>query len=601
MLPGYGLPVTHKVKKYGEHAPFLFGLEQDWQAPTLTHREIRVLGIVESITNKDEWWKKVLDPEISLKWKREMLEMPDPGRERQGGFTETMADAVLIELVKKAEMYEQTGLIPVMDYGAYAIKSDSLLDDELKNALIAAVAPLEHVPESRQDWHPGSDGKVLDLVHPSLWPLVYGLSRIVPDKRIPLCDSLDYCGSGLIIPKPDRPDLLPPNGMFYRNESHNRAISDRFQWLPCDVDLTGDKPRIDSYINNLHPVRHANLYQIIERFIEKSLPAWDIVSQSTQEAFDVVRFEPLEGIEYKCSVPDICNGYCQASNRPDKEDGSNITDDDVVWDEIERLNNEWFQQTHELIFPEPKTDVDDLVPLSVNDVRMRGFFDDAKRIQVIVKLANIHLTPEKPSYDGGSWHVEGQYNEHIAATALYYYDSDNITDSHLSFRTAPDREELASEFNYEQGDFEPIERIYAIKAWEEKIQDIGSVLTRQGRALFFPNVYQHRVSPFELADKTRPGHRKILALFLVDPRVPIISTANVPPQQKDWWLEGVEQVAALGALPTEIREMVQQGVDFPISETVAKELRKELMEERTVMTGEAEGRMARHEWSFCEH
>jgi hypothetical protein len=29
-------------------------------------------------------------------------------------------------------------------------------------------------------------------------------------------------------------------------------------------------------------------------------------------------------------------------------------------------------------------------------------------LQIIVKLANIHLTPENPSYEGGSWHVEGQ-------------------------------------------------------------------------------------------------------------------------------------------------------------------------------------------------
>ena len=28
--------------------------------------------------------------------------------------------------------------------------------------------------------------------------------------------------------------------------------------------------------------------------------------------------------------------------------------------------------------------------------------------QAIAKLANIHLTPEKPRYEGGSWHVEGQ-------------------------------------------------------------------------------------------------------------------------------------------------------------------------------------------------
>jgi len=29
-------------------------------------------------------------------------------------------------------------------------------------------------------------------------------------------------------------------------------------------------------------------------------------------------------------------------------------------------------------------------------------------LQVIVKLANIELTPENPKYHGGVWHVEGQ-------------------------------------------------------------------------------------------------------------------------------------------------------------------------------------------------
>lgn len=29
-------------------------------------------------------------------------------------------------------------------------------------------------------------------------------------------------------------------------------------------------------------------------------------------------------------------------------------------------------------------------------------------LQIIVKLANIELTPEKPEYGGGSWHIEGQ-------------------------------------------------------------------------------------------------------------------------------------------------------------------------------------------------
>lgn len=38
---------------------------------------------------------------------------------------------------------------------------------------------------------------------------------------------------------------------------------------------------------------------------------------------------------------------------------------------------------------------------------------DFGRLQIIVKLATIYLSPEKPAYDGGSWHVEGQLNENM--------------------------------------------------------------------------------------------------------------------------------------------------------------------------------------------
>lgn len=50
------------------------------------------------------------------------------------------------------------------------------------------------------------------------------------------------------------------------------------------------------------------------------------------------------------------------------------------------------------------------------------------------------LTPEKPDYNGGSWHIEGQLNERICASVLYYYDSENITESFLAFRQKVDRD-----------------------------------------------------------------------------------------------------------------------------------------------------------------
>lgn len=37
-------------------------------------------------------------------------------------------------------------------------------------------------------------------------------------------------------------------------------------------------------------------------------------------------------------------------------------------------------------------------------------------LQIIVKLANIELTPEKPEYEGGTWHVEGQLVTSVIST-----------------------------------------------------------------------------------------------------------------------------------------------------------------------------------------
>ena len=61
---------------------------------------------------------------------------------------------------------------------------------------------------------------------------------------------------------------------------------------------------------------------------------------------------------------------------------------------------------------------------------------DFPELKVIVKLANIELTPKNPTYRGGSWHVEGCDNEKIVATILYYYEMDNIVESSISFRAA---------------------------------------------------------------------------------------------------------------------------------------------------------------------
>lgn len=223
-------------------------------------------------------------------------------------------------------------------------------------------------------------------------------------------------------------------------------------------------------------------------------------------------------------------------------------------------------------------------------------------LQVIVKLANIHLTPENPTYEGGSWHVEGQLNERICASAIYYHSAENITDNYLSFqhRTTQD-----VDIPYEQNRHEWLEVIFGCEQDGPTLQNIGHVLTRQGRLLTFPNTLQHLVEPFQLADPSRPGHRKLLALFLVDPNIHILSTAHIPCQQQEWWAESVRLKTLgpknyLGKLPNEIWDMIVDMVEeFPLKLKEAKLLRQELMDERATYTRYHKNSF--ESFSLCEH
>lgn len=145
------------------------------------------------------------------------------------------------------------------------------------------------------------------------------------------------------------------------------------------------------------------------------------------------------------------------------------------------------------------------------------------------------------------------------------------------------------------------------------------------------------MSSFELKDRTKPGHRRFIALWLVDPTLRILSTANVPPQRLDWWMDSLlgisaedrdaalskmppEIVALLkengldantppspeGSLSPELMDMIRQhlnagGEALPITAEEAREHRAKLMAERSAFVQETEKGWQRHSYSFCEH
>jgi len=256
----------------------------------------------------------------------------------------------------------------------------------------------------RNDYHPGSKNQVIDLVHPSLYCYVDGLSIITIDDII-----------------------LKPKSVF--------------QWLPAEFQINDDSTvKINSYINNLDEETHGELYTCIENIFEKFVPLF------------------------------------------------------------KKLINQKFNNC-----------------------------------QVIVKLCDYELTPENPVFDSSSWHLEGMPCEKIIATGIYYYENTNVTHSFLNFRGNVTNPEY---IDYNQNCIEYVNIHYGFEqSKKDSARDktctvpLGKIRTDEDLCLVFLNSLQHKVSQFELKDKTKNGHRKILVFFLIDPSTPILSTKHIKHQQ----------------------------------------------------------------------
>ncbi|WP_109783080.1 DUF4246 domain-containing protein [Streptomyces sp. CG 926] len=479
-----------------------------------TLREVQMMQCSAHIRAKPGWFDKMNDPAIVARWTQEAVAQ---------GLTEAQVRYVLAELVHYAALRDaRTGIEVSAADGVW--HSDTLIDDKLRDRLREAVRVLEEVPEAELDWHPGSDGQVLDLVHPSLFCLVREASG-APERA-----------------------WRNPTDRYSKYE-----FSEQFQWLPTDVDVSDDGDvTFRSYVNNIHPEHHRELAAVLPDLFGRMRPLLENV---------------LTDLRHPRPLRIAADPYGWYDSEPEYPNKSAFSDDAAytaartAWEEA---HDQWWENRVPVIPDAPEFTAPESPDASARvDLRGRG-------LQVIVKLATIHLTPDKPEYSGGSWHVEGMMNERIVSTGIYYWDSENITESRLSFRAALD------DPHYEQNDDNGLREVYGLEDEDALNQELGSASTPAGRCLAFPNVLQHRVGSFRLADATRPGYRKILAFFLVDPSEKIVSTSDVPPQQP--WSE------------TSTMTLEQ-----------AKNYREQLMRERKFFVNEHNEQLYEREFSLCEH
>jgi len=250
-------------------------------------------------------------------------------------------------------------------------RSDKLIPISLRERLLAAVAPLEAVPDSERDWHPGSNGFVHNIVHPSLYPIVFGRTM----------------GKA---PGSDTATILSPPAI---ESADPKYVSRRFQWIPSDFFVGGDgKVTLASpYINNIHPTHHKELYSVIPEILQCALPMLErVLSNLLQPLLPMRVATPPRGPRFGADGTPNCiwqNGIPHPN--PSSEDDHH-------------RNKDTLYAGREFRTPDVRRKYDGGLQAIDNRISLNG-----RTIQVFVKLANIILTPERPEYPGGRWHVEG--------------------------------------------------------------------------------------------------------------------------------------------------------------------------------------------------
>ena len=187
---------------------------------------------------------------------------------------------------------------------------------------------------------------------------------------------------------------FPPTPPPYPNGAESSA-SKRFQWLPSDFTVS-DKGKVSlssPYINNVHPVHHANLATVVTEILERAVPMFERVLSDLRETLLPMRIKTTKvGYGHDPSAK-FDSAPCLWDDKPPWP-GQEIHSPDFI-------ETEWYWR-HNPRIPEGRPYNGELEKVQ-KTVSLNG-----QTVQCIVKLTNIVLMPGNPNYPGGQWHVEGQ-------------------------------------------------------------------------------------------------------------------------------------------------------------------------------------------------
>ncbi|KAJ1732665.1 hypothetical protein LPJ72_003290 [Coemansia sp. Benny D160-2] len=536
------------LEKYGPEP-----LSRSFRAPLKSIVEKRIINASAEIRRDSDWIKHLGSKEKRQSWAETSAEKfnTTPG-DMDFIFNELEYYKILQENTPQNMVLGGADMVWCKD-----IPADDSLTLELKQyaVVLEAAYPKKHVVRE-------GNRSVLRLIDPLLYPLDYELTRVLPSPIESPEQALNVETFG------DRPgsfkawaDIVAGlnNGIaadkvkdIYKDYS-SYHYPHSFCWLPTDIQVDMDgSVVIKSYINNLHPTKHAAFYKTISKAIEAVIPL------AEQVLTDLIR-----PVSPRVIVDNDC---CVKFTVP--HPGDTLTISDLGYDDA------WNAWIKGIVYsePEPKRFAKIDQPLLPSPAySLRG-----EELQVVVEMDTTYLAPKSPKIGPkigpkrirGDWKNSGIPNDKIVATAIWYYDVENAEISDIQFRdpvgTYEEHDKLSDMlekifFKYVYGIDDDLERAYSY------FQPVGTTGIRRDRTVCFPNSYQHLEPSVELADLFRCGHVRKLYFHFVHPGVRIPSTSIVAPQQQEWWAETAFSVPPLNSLPTELQVMIQQRVDMPMS------------------------------------
>ncbi|PYH76798.1 hypothetical protein BO82DRAFT_295405 [Aspergillus uvarum CBS 121591] len=548
-VPGFNdVPLYYELPRGSR---FAHGIA-DWrQSPQLTLREICMLQFMSYVTEQPDWENKCDDPDTLEIWREKADSAFD--------LDQPCWDWCYKELQDKADDFKRKGHVAVFDADSRVIKAE--VDASLLADLRTAMEPLfssTEEPDSEDKEAPveaGVQGPIRHVVDPSMYPLVYGQTKVLINGGKVDLDSFESCDNSRCQTSPI-PDKLtkhpyelnhgerdPDDG---RVTNKPKYWSNKFQWLPCEVKFTNrGETKITSYINGVNP-REKETYQALERLIATAIQPWNEMLILGNQGRTPIRIRTYDFQTENEALPQAYNLLWGTTV------GLKVRFSEEQWPEIrsqvrDYLNLPEYEQRYQ-VDPSESNVKDLLVSMDPKNptppppdpdhqfytVSLRNQFQD---LQVIIRVSGIDLTPERPLYTGEpQFGVAGILNEHIVATAVCYLDVDNIKDPKVSFQ----QETLLSTLDFNVEKYLIMNRVFDVPEEEDDklppaLQNLGSIFVSQaGQLLSWPNTLRSRAESFTLRDPSQPGRLRFVTLWLVDPHYRICSTQNVPPQDESW-------------------------------------------------------------------